>query len=92
MALREPFTVNPLPFHLVTLTHATWAAALACAERLPEDALPELRLDLFPEADPEALVGALGGPLPGDLPPPVGGRALGGRGRGGPPRPPASVP
>jgi 3-dehydroquinate dehydratase/shikimate dehydrogenase len=61
MALREPFTVNPLPFHLVTLTHATWEAALACAERLPEDALPELRLDLFPEADPEALVSALGG-------------------------------
>jgi 3-dehydroquinate dehydratase/shikimate dehydrogenase len=61
MAPREPFTVNPLPFHLVTLTHATWEAALACANHLGTDALPELRLDLFPEADPEALVGALGG-------------------------------
>lgn len=53
--------LSPLPFHLVTLTHPTWEAALACAKRLPEDALPELRLDLFPEADPEALVAALGG-------------------------------
>ena len=51
--------MNPLPFHLVTLSHPEWEAALACARRLPEDALPELRLDLFPEADPEALVDAL---------------------------------
>ncbi|WP_257308258.1 type I 3-dehydroquinate dehydratase [Geothrix fuzhouensis] len=53
--------MSPLPFHLVTLTHPTWGAALACAKHLPEDALPELRLDLFPEAHPEALVAALGG-------------------------------
>ncbi len=51
--------VNPLPFHLVTLSHPEWEAALACAQRLGEDALPELRLDLFPELDPEALVDAL---------------------------------
>ncbi|MBK9795631.1 MAG: type I 3-dehydroquinate dehydratase [Holophagaceae bacterium] len=51
--------MNLLPFHLVTLTHPDWEAALACARRLGEDALPELRLDLFPEADPEALVDAL---------------------------------
>lgn len=51
--------MNSLPFYLVTLTHPSWDEALACARRLPEDALPELRLDLFPEADPEALVDAL---------------------------------
>ena len=48
-----------LPFHLVTLTHPSWEEALACAKRLGDDALPELRLDLFPELDPEALVDAL---------------------------------
>ncbi|GLH74571.1 3-dehydroquinate dehydratase [Geothrix limicola] len=51
--------MSPLPFHLVTLTHPEWEQALVCAKRLGEDALPELRLDLFPEADPEALVDAL---------------------------------
>jgi 3-dehydroquinate dehydratase/shikimate dehydrogenase len=51
----------PLPFHLVTLTHATWDRALACARSLGPDALPELRLDLFPETDPRDLVRALGG-------------------------------
>ncbi len=47
------------PFHIVTLTHPTWEEALACGRRLGEDALPEVRLDLFPEEDPEALVDAL---------------------------------
>jgi 3-dehydroquinate dehydratase / shikimate dehydrogenase len=51
--------LNSLPFHLVTLSHPEWSEALACGRRLGEDALPELRLDLFPEADPEALVDAL---------------------------------
>ncbi|MCC6512776.1 MAG: type I 3-dehydroquinate dehydratase, partial [Geothrix sp.] len=51
--------MSPLPFHLVTLTHSEWEQALACGRRLGDDALPELRLDLFPEADPEALVDAL---------------------------------
>lgn len=51
--------MNALPFHLVTLTHPEWKEAWACAKRLGDDALPELRLDLFPEADPEALVDAL---------------------------------
>jgi len=51
--------MQPLPFHLVTLSHPTWEEALACAKRLPADALPEVRLDLFPEEDPEALVAAL---------------------------------
>ena len=59
MALREPPTVNPLPFHLVTLTHPTWEEALACARGLGQDALPELRLDLFPLSDPGSLVEAL---------------------------------
>jgi len=53
--------LSHLPFHIVTLSHPGWEAALACAKRLPGDALPELRLDLFPEADPQALVEALGG-------------------------------
>jgi 3-dehydroquinate dehydratase type I len=48
-----------LPFYLVTLTHDTWEEALACARSLPPEALPELRLDLFPGQDPEALVTAL---------------------------------
>jgi len=52
-------TLNPLPYHLVTLTHPEWEQALACGKRLGDDALPELRLDLFPDADPEALVDAL---------------------------------
>ncbi|MBS1766189.1 MAG: type I 3-dehydroquinate dehydratase [Acidobacteria bacterium] len=50
-----------LPFFIVTLTHATWDAALACARALPGDALPELRLDLFPDQDAAAMVRALGG-------------------------------
>ena len=49
------------PFFVVTLTHATWGSALACARSLPSDALPELRLDLFPDRDPAALVRDLGG-------------------------------
>ncbi len=51
--------MQPLPFHIVTLSHPTWEEALACAKRLPEDAMPEMRLDLFPEEDPEGLVAAL---------------------------------
>jgi 3-dehydroquinate dehydratase/shikimate dehydrogenase len=51
--------VTLLPFHIVTLTHPEWEEALACVKRLGEDTLPELRLDLFPLADPEAMVDAL---------------------------------
>lgn len=50
-----------LPFFIVTLTHATWDAALACARSLPDDAFPELRLDLFPDHDGASLVRDLGG-------------------------------
>jgi 3-dehydroquinate dehydratase type I len=32
---------------------------LACAKALPEDAFPEVRLDLFPDQEPEAMVDAL---------------------------------
>jgi len=48
------------PFYFVTLTHATWEEALACARDLPPEALPELRLDLFPDLEPEAMIHALG--------------------------------
>lgn len=48
--------MQPLPFYIVTLSHADWDEALACARALPGDALPELRLDLFPDQDPESLV------------------------------------
>jgi 3-dehydroquinate dehydratase/shikimate dehydrogenase len=47
------------PFYFVPLTHATWAEALACARRLPPEAMAELRLDLFPGEEPEAMVKAL---------------------------------
>ena len=49
------------PFFVVTLTHATWGSALACARSLPPGTLPELRLDLFPDRDPAGLVRDLGG-------------------------------
>jgi 3-dehydroquinate dehydratase/shikimate dehydrogenase len=48
------------PFYFVPLTHPDWDSALACARRLPAEALPELRLDLFPELEPEAMIRALG--------------------------------
>jgi 3-dehydroquinate dehydratase type I len=53
--------VSQLPFFIVTLTHATWGAARACARSLADDALAELRLDLFPDHDPASLVRDLGG-------------------------------
>jgi 3-dehydroquinate dehydratase type I len=43
----------------VTLSHPDWEGAIAYAKRLGDDALPELRLDLFPDRDPEAMVDAL---------------------------------
>ena len=50
-----------LPFFIVTLTHPTWEAAVACSRALTDDALPELRLDLFPGHDAAQLVRDLGG-------------------------------
>lgn len=51
--------MSRLPFYVVTLTHPSWDEALAYARRLPAEALPELRLDLFPDQDPAGLVEAL---------------------------------
>jgi len=51
--------LNAPPFYIVTLTHASWEEAVQCAQHLPPEALPELRLDLFPEYDAPALVHAL---------------------------------
>ena len=48
------------PFYLVPLTHPTWEEARACARGLPPEALPELRLDLFPGEDPDQMIRALG--------------------------------
>ena len=48
------------PFYFVTLTQPTWEEARACARQLPPEALPELRLDLFPGEDPEELIRSLG--------------------------------
>ena len=53
--------MTTLPFFIVTLTHPTWDAALDCARALPEDALAELRLDLFPDKDPAEMVRDLNG-------------------------------
>jgi 3-dehydroquinate dehydratase/shikimate dehydrogenase len=48
------------PRYFVPLTHPLWAEALAYARKLPPEAMAELRLDLFPEEEPEAMVQALG--------------------------------
>lgn len=49
-----------LPAYFVTLSHAVWEDAEACARRLPPEAMAELRLDLYPDRDPEELIRALG--------------------------------
>jgi 3-dehydroquinate dehydratase/shikimate dehydrogenase len=48
------------PFYVVTLTHPRWEEARACARRLPPEALPEVRLDLFAQEDPEEMIRSLG--------------------------------
>lgn len=53
--------MRPLPRLIVTLTHTDREHARACADALPDDVLPELRLDLFRDEDPAALVRALQG-------------------------------
>jgi 3-dehydroquinate dehydratase type I len=52
--------MSQLPPYFVTLAHPTWEEALACARWLPEEAMPEVRLDLFPLEDPEQMIRALG--------------------------------
>lgn len=53
--------MTSLPFYVVTLSHPTWEAARLCASTLPPGTLPEVRLDLFPDREPEHLVGSLKG-------------------------------
>lgn len=48
-----------LPFYIVTLSHPSWEEALAYAQALPDDTMPEVRLDWYSEEDPGALVDAL---------------------------------
>lgn len=62
MDSEKPFeaSLNALPFYIVSLSHATWDEAEACARKLPPEALPELRLDLFPELEAAAMVHSLG--------------------------------
>jgi 3-dehydroquinate dehydratase/shikimate dehydrogenase len=48
--------MSNLPFYIVPLTHSDWEAAASCAKKLPGEALPEIRLDLFPDADAERMV------------------------------------
>ncbi len=51
--------MTPLPFYIVTLTHPDPEEGLAYGRRLGDDALPELRLDLWPDRDPAGMVDAL---------------------------------
>ncbi|WP_005033856.1 bifunctional type I 3-dehydroquinate dehydratase/shikimate dehydrogenase [Holophaga foetida] len=51
--------MSALPFYLVTLCHPSWDEALACARILPPEAMPELRLDLFPGLDLEEAIRTL---------------------------------
>jgi 3-dehydroquinate dehydratase / shikimate dehydrogenase len=51
--------MSTIPFFIVTLTHSTWAEALECVHHLPAEAMPELRLDLFPDGDPEEMIRGL---------------------------------
>lgn len=51
--------MTALPFYIVTLTHSTWDEALESVKHLPPEAMPELRLDLFPDGDPEEMIRAL---------------------------------
>jgi 3-dehydroquinate dehydratase/shikimate dehydrogenase len=52
--------VSAPPFYFVPLDHPDWDGARACARALPPEAMPELRLDLFPDLDAETLVRDLG--------------------------------
>ncbi len=50
-----------LPFYIVTLSHPDWEKSLELAKRLPREALPELRLDCYPDLDPAQAVSQLKG-------------------------------
>jgi len=47
------------PFFIVPLTHASFDEALESVRWFPEEAMPELRLDLYPDRDPEEMILAL---------------------------------
>jgi len=51
--------MNALPFYIVTLSHASFDEALESVRSFPEEAIPELRLDLYPDRDPEEMIQAL---------------------------------
>ena len=49
-----------LPPYVVTLAQPSWEEARAYARGLPEEAMAEVRLDLFPGEDPAEMIRALG--------------------------------
>jgi len=51
--------MSHLPFYVIPLTHSNWEEALAYAKKLPAEAIPEFRLDLLPDVNPEEFVDAL---------------------------------
>jgi 3-dehydroquinate dehydratase/shikimate dehydrogenase len=51
--------MSMIPFFIVTLTHPTWEEALESVRNLSAEAIPELRLDLFPDGDPEEMIRSL---------------------------------
>jgi 3-dehydroquinate dehydratase len=51
--------MTAIPFFIVPLTHPTWEEALESVRHLPAEAIPELRLDLFPEGDLEEMIHGL---------------------------------
>ncbi|MBP1627794.1 MAG: aroE [Holophagaceae bacterium] len=51
--------MNTLPFYIVTLCQPSWEEARAYARVLPPEAMPELRLDLFPGLDLEDAIRSL---------------------------------
>jgi len=51
--------MSHLPFYVIPLTHSNWEEALDYVRKLPAETIPEIRLDLLPDADPEKLVDSL---------------------------------
>lgn len=49
-----------LPAYFVTLAQPAWEEAEAYARRLPEEAMAEVRLDLYPHEQPEQMIRSLG--------------------------------
>jgi len=52
-------SMSAFPFYIVTLSHPSFDEALESISRLPEEAIPELRLDLYPDLEPEVMIDAL---------------------------------